>query len=176
MDLRRVGVVAVILCASAAGSRADDEGWREPPIVIPAVPRGSGFRLVGGKIMPEHFKFYVKVPHDPHKPGTGGWKEACVHARMRDAETGRSILCRFQTGVPIVNEDQGFISDDFARQEAAEAANIAAYTVLMKGTPVGIACRPFMDLMQVVLNKKLYGARVYPCDGKVPPISFDPGD
>jgi hypothetical protein len=139
-------------------------------------PFGSSpFYFVAGEITPEHFDFHDVIPHTGPEDEPGGWQEACIHARMRNFKTGQSAVCNFQTGVPIVAKMKGRILKRDVQVVAARAANRAARTILGGGTPPGIACSPFRKIMtKLMKDDGIPGANIKPCDGKVPPIYFDP--
>jgi hypothetical protein len=133
------------------------------------------FYFVAGEITPEHFDFHVVIPHTGPESEPGGWQEACVRARMRNAQTGQSAICDFQPGMPIVSKKGRIVVRD-AKVVVARAANRAARTILGGGTPPGIACAPFRELMAKLMRQddQIPGATVKKCDGRVPPVYFDP--
>ncbi|HEX2574169.1 MAG TPA: hypothetical protein VH877_31775 [Polyangia bacterium] len=154
-------VTGALFCASRA------EGL--PPFGSPP------FYFVAGEITPDHFDFREMIPHTGPEDEPGGWREACVYARMRNIKTQQSAICDFQPGVPIVTAKKNRITVRDAKNIAARAANRAARTILGGGTPPGIACVPFRELMaKLMQDDGIPGAKVRRCDGKVPPIYFDP--
>ncbi len=139
-------VLLLLLCLGISFARADD-----PPVPEPRSASTLAPWTVTGQIAPEHFVFYEINAHtgDPKEPG--GWREACVRARMTNAKTQEHAICEFGVGVPIVTELKGEIPIRLAQTAAAKAANLAAYTVLSQGTAPGIACAPFRKLMATLM-------------------------
>ncbi len=147
--------------------------------LLPALVLALGFscsRSVVGLITPEHFQFseVVRLPIDG-KPG--GWQAVCIEATLRDGNTGHTVLCDFEVGIPLRNDQQGIISRRFAQTAAAMAANNTAQLLLSQagaGAMLGILCQQFRPAMQAELNIAIAGARVNKCSLKgILTIRFD---
>jgi hypothetical protein len=135
----------------------------------------TGCTIPSGRIKPHHFRFVtVHVP----EPGqsSGGWRAACVHARMNNLDTGQTFLCKFGVGVPLRTAKQGEISTSLAQRIAADCANHAAYAVLMAAdeqTMLGIACQNFRNTYDVALKAAIVGSRVnQTCAPGTTPVVF----
>lgn len=113
----------------------------------------------GGGISPSQFMFEPYVP--PDASGPGGWKAARVIINLvRKSDEGlRMVPCQVQVEVPERNF-QGGVSDEFAQQEAAKAADAAVERVLPQGLMSAEMCKRFRDEMQRLLQGPIPGARV----------------
>lgn len=137
---------------------------------------GCVHQPVNGLIQPTHFQFVTVTPQ--RKRGPGGWRAACVHARIAHGNSGQYYICQFGVEMPIENEENGPISDEHAQEKAAECANNAAYTVLSKLTeptppPLYTLCSDIRNEYREILNDTIKGSRVMPtCDPKTKPVLF----
>jgi hypothetical protein len=93
--------------------------------------------------------------------GPGGWKAARLFITLvrKSGASSRSVICGVQVEVPEVNKDQ-VITDEFAQQAAAKAADTAAERVLSLDLLSAEMCRRFQEEMQRVLALSIAGARV----------------
>lgn len=91
--------------------------------VLLAVLCSGCMSAVTGRIQPEHFQFTTTVPQ--RKPGPGGWRVACVHAQIKNGDTGEPYTCIFGIESPLESH-QGPISTALAQRLSAECANGAA--------------------------------------------------
>jgi hypothetical protein len=132
-------------------------------------------RVVVGLITPEHFQFTQVVAMADDE--VGGWQAVCIHATLRDGNTGRTVMCDFEVGVPLQNKAQGAISRRFAQVSAASAANNAAHGLLSQyeaGLLLGMICQQFRPAMQAELNVSIAGAKVTKCYTQgIPTVPFD---
>lgn len=137
---------------------------------------GCVHQPVKGLIQPVHFEFVTITPQ--RKPGPGGWRASCVHARINHGNSGEFYICQFGVEMPIENEENGAISNRYAQEKAAECANNAAYAVLAKITeptppPLYTLCSDIRDEYRERLNDAIKGSRVLPtCDPKTKPVVF----
>lgn len=133
-------------------------------------------RVVVGLITPEHFQF-VETVHLDDDGEPGGWQAVCIQATMRDGNTGRTVMCDFEVGMPLRNGQQGLIARQFAQTAAAAAANDAAHSLLSQyeaGAMLGMLCQQFRPAMQAQLRAVIAGALVKKCDtAGIPTIHFD---
>lgn len=126
-------------------------------------------------IRPSHFQF-VEI----NKPTVGqpsGWRAACIHALVYNAETGEPYGCEFGVEMPIQNED-GPISTRLAQRISADCARVAASRVLDSTLPTsgpGLVCIAFRRTYQEVLSAAVQGARVpQTCDKRTTPVEVRP--
>ena len=149
---------------------------RHPSILAGIVLALCCSRSVVRLITPEHFQFHevVRLAADG-KPA--GWQAVCVQATLRDGNTGQTVMCDLEVGVPLRNNKQGLISRRFAQTAAALAANNSAHLLLSQpgaGAMLGMLCQQFRPAMQAELNASIAGARVKKCDTKgIPTVRFD---
>ncbi|PTL82966.1 hypothetical protein [Vitiosangium sp. GDMCC 1.1324] len=113
----------------------------------------------GGGISPLQFMFEPYVPPDALEPG--GWKAARVIINLvRKSDEGlRMVPCQVQVEVPEVNRF-GPVTDEFAQQEAAKAADAAVERVLPQGLVSAAMCLRFYEEMRKILESSIPGARV----------------
>ncbi|HEY8208869.1 MAG TPA: hypothetical protein VIG99_15370 [Myxococcaceae bacterium] len=133
-------------------------------------------RIVVGLITPEHFQFSEVVSlRNDGKPG--GWQAVCIQATLRDGNTGQTVRCDFEVGMPLRNGEQGLITRPFAQTAAAVAANNAAQLLLSRfeaGAMLGMLCQQFRPAMEAQLGAAIAGARVSTCERKgIPTVRFD---
>lgn len=137
---------------------------------------GCVHQPVNGLITPTHFAFVTVTPQ--RKRGPGGWRAACILAQITHGNTGELYICQFGVEMPIENDENGPISNEDARNKAAECANNAAYTVLLKikepiPPPLYTLCTDIRDEYRALLNDTIKGSRVMPtCDPKTKPVIF----
>ncbi|WP_143177613.1 hypothetical protein [Cystobacter ferrugineus] len=137
---------------------------------------GCVHRRVEGLIQPAHFEFVTITPQ--RKRGPGGWRAACVHARINHGNSGESYTCQFGVEMPIENAENGPIPNEDAQEKAAECANNAAYAVLLSITeptppPLYTLCSAIRNKYRETLNDAIKGSRVLPtCDPKTKPVVF----
>jgi hypothetical protein len=130
---------------------------------------------VTGRIQPAHFQFTTTVPKT--ESGSDGWRVACVHAQIRNGDTGDIYTCKIGVEMPLENKD-GSISTPLAQRISAECANDAAYAVLSTLTtppppPLYTLCTTVRNAYGVRLNAAIAGSRVMPtCDPRARPVVF----
>ncbi len=95
----------------------------------------------------------------------------CIHARAGQTlktpnmwDVDSEIVCMIEVGLPISNEDRGYISLRQAQEFSALVANEAAYSVLLnhRGITASI-CRDIILRMDRDLRAAVAGARVNQC-------------
>jgi hypothetical protein len=119
--------------------------------------------IVGGPggISPSQFQFGPIVPL--REPGPGGWKSArviirLVHVTERGIE--RNVECPIEVQVPEINY-RGIVTDEFARLEAAKAADIAVERTLKRQDLFSAEmCEYFIKEMERVMEENVDGTRV----------------
>lgn len=127
---------------------------------------------VRGLIKPSTFQFTTTVPQT--EPGPGGWRVACVHARIRDGYTGEMYTCRVGVEMPL-ETNSGPISTPLAQRISAECANEAAHAVLSTITnpeppPMYSLCTAIIEAYELRLNAAIVGSRVLrTCDPRAKP-------
>jgi hypothetical protein len=134
--------------------------------------------ILGGcsfnRLQPGHFQFVTVV--EKTEPGAGGWRAACIHARMSNMTTYESFVCKFGVGMPLETDDVGPISTVLAQRIATDCANQAADKVIGSATDAtspGLACAEFKNTFDVILNRAVPGSRVTTlCDKKTKPVNF----
>jgi len=111
---------------------------------------------VGGHIPPSTFQFTNVVPHTGKEEG--GWKVAQVSILLGRLSKvfPQAAVCDIEVGVPERNLN-GLISDAFAQQSAAKAADKAARIVLRERIPVALACMEFRKHMGRILGDRVLG-------------------
>lgn len=129
-----------------------------------------GTNVPSGTLIPASaFKFADVVSAPKNKPG--GWRAVCIHARAGQTlktpnmwDVDSSVVCRIEVGVPIHNDNQGFIPREDAQEVAAMVANESAYAVLLtrKGISSSI-CREIITTMNIALKEIIEGSRVNQC-------------
>ena len=130
---------------------------------------------VTGQIQPRHFQFVTVVAQS--EPGPGGWRAACVHARIKNGTTGDTSTCIFGVEMPIETSN-GPISVSLAQRVSAELANEAAYTTFTAAakTPVPSTytlCQGFITAYRLRLGAAIIGARVMAtCHPLTVPVTF----
>jgi hypothetical protein len=154
----------------AAASRSRLSGAAVPPkrlahiaALLPLVALFSGCAsAVTGRIQPAHFRFTTTVPQ--REPGPGGWRVACVHAQIKNGDTGEVYTCPFGVEMPI-ESNNGPISTTLAQRIAADCANEAAYAVLStmtKPLPPSLytLCTSVRKAFSLRLTAAIKGSRV----------------
>jgi hypothetical protein len=151
--------------------------WLGKALALPAfLVLSSGCATVTGRIQPTHFQFATIVAK--RGTGPGGWRAACVHAKIKNGTTGEFFFCKFGVELPIENERDGPISLPLAQRVAAECANEVAYAVLETASrepdpPLGLLCESFKTAYGVRLSAAIAGAQVTRvCDAKTKPVVF----
>lgn len=130
---------------------------------------------VTGRIQPAHFQFTTTVPQT--EPGADGWRVACIHAQIKNGETGEIHTCQVGVEMPLENKD-GPISTPLAQRLSADCANEAAYAVLSALTrppppPLYILCKTVIKAYEVRLRAAISGSRVKSiCDPRAKPVVF----
>ena len=118
---------------------------------------------VGGHISPATFHFTNVVGHSG--TGQGGWKVAQVVVLLGKISTQFSTTanCEIEVGVPEVSLN-GAITDAFAQEAAAVAADKAARLVLREWQPTAVMCNQFrryiQDFLRDPVSGSIPGARV----------------
>ncbi|QRK09998.1 hypothetical protein JQX13_07820 [Archangium violaceum] len=132
--------LAVLLCATACVSIVGGDGGE-------------------GGISPSQFMFEPYVP--PDSPWPGGWKVArvIINLARSSGEGLRIVPCQVQVEVPERHRG-GVISDEFAQQEAAKAADAAVERVLPQGLLSEEMCQRFRTEMRKILEVPIPGVRV----------------
>ncbi|MFL5358194.1 hypothetical protein [Archangium sp.] len=129
---------------------------------------------VFNRLQPSHFQFVTVV--EQTEPGAGGWRAACIHARMTNMTTEESFVCKFGIEMPLETDEVGPISTILAQRIAADCGNQAAETVIDSATAAttpGLACEEFKNTFNIILNRAVIGSRVLtPCDKKTKPVKF----
>jgi hypothetical protein len=96
---------------------------------------------------------------------------------MTDGNTGVSIVCDFEVGIPGRTEQMPDISLQLAQRVSATVANDAAYIVLSQpgaGEMLGVACKEFRDLYARMMSVAIPGSRVQKCyDSRLEPVPFE---
>jgi hypothetical protein len=144
--------------------------------LLPLVVLFSGCSsAVTGQIEPAHFQFTTTVPQ--RKPGPGGWRVACVHAQIKNGDTGEVYTCPFGVEMPI-ETNNGPISTALAQRVSADCANDAAYAVLSTLTtppppPLYTLCTSVRTAFNVRLKAAIRGAQVMAtCHALAKPVVF----
>ncbi|WNG40173.1 hypothetical protein F0U60_45535 [Archangium minus] len=126
------------------------------------------------RLQPGHFQFVTVI--EKTEPGAGGWRAACIHARMTNMTTYDSFVCKFGVGMPLETGEVGSISTVLAQRIAADCGNQAADIVIDSATAAttpGLACQEFKDTFDMILNRAVLGSRVTTlCDKKTKPVKF----
>jgi hypothetical protein len=124
---------------------------------------------VQGGLAPEHFQFKVLVPVTAPS-GPDGWQAACVRVSLTNDNTGLSVLCQFEVGMPLRNHEME-ISTALAQRLSAEQANLAAHAALSRALLPGMACESFKAILKGSMSKAVAGARVKAdCDPALVPV------
>lgn len=79
---------------------------------------GAGPNIVLGTITPAHFQFKEVSSREP-EDDPSGWRAVCIHAVMKNRNTGDTTLCKFEVGVPIRSGREGEISLRWAQERCA---------------------------------------------------------
>ena len=136
------------------------------------LPTLSG--CVFNRLQPSHFQFVTVIERT--EPGAGGWRAACIHARMTNMTTEDSIVCKFGVEMPLETDEVGPISTSLAQRIAADCGNQAAEAVFDSATAAttpGLACQEFKTTFDQLLNRAVLGSRVQTlCDKKTKPVKF----
>ncbi len=137
---------------------------------------GCASAMVTGRIQPVHFQFVTTLPHT--KPGkSGGWRVACVHAQVKNGDTGEPYICMLGIEMPIETKN-GPISTPLAQRISADCANDAAYAVLSTMTkpptpPLYTLCTAVREAFALRLYAAIPGSRVQStCDPMAKPVAF----
>lgn len=142
---------------------------------------GAGPNHVQGFITPAHFRFQQVVPK-AQGGEPGGWWAVCIHAVMKNGNTGDTTVCMFEVGVPMRSGRDGAVELGEARRICAMRANDAAHKVLMLARPqelTAVVCRQFKMTYQLLLRQEFAPATVSDCttQGLRPVIyTFNPFD
>ena len=126
-------------------------------LCLPACATFSGEEWQG--ISPSEFHFVPIVPL--RGKGPGGWKVARVVITLvrKSGESSISAVCQVQVEVPEIHEGGG-VTDAFAQQSAALAADAAAQRVLTLSLLSAELCGRFNVEMEALLKVPIPGARV----------------
>lgn len=113
---------------------------------------------VGGHIPPSTFQFETVVRYTGDGRETGGWKVAQVLILLGKISPmfSSTATCDVEVGVPERNLN-GWVLDEFAQGEAANAADKAARIVLREQQPTALACQQFRLHMQRILGDRNFG-------------------
>lgn len=147
---------------------------REPLLLL--VLASGCASTVTGRIQPVHFQFTTIVAHSG--AGSGGWRVACVHARINNGGTHESYTCLMGVEMPVANTERGLMSTAVAQRIAADCANEAAYAVLSSLTqvtppPLYTLCTSVRTAYDVRLSAAVIGSRVMrTCDPRAKPVVF----
>lgn len=132
-------------------------------------PASCGPNQVRGGLVPEHFQFKVLVPITVPS-GADGWQAACVRVKLTNDNTGMSVMCQFEVGMPLRNHEME-ISTALAQRISAEQANLAAHAALARALLPGMACEQFKAILKGSMPKAIAGARVKAdCDPALVPV------
>ncbi len=144
-------------------------------LLTPVVLSWGCASAVTGQIQPTHFQFTTTVPQT--EPGSGGWRVACVHAQIKNGDTGEIYTCKIGVEMPLETDD-GPISTALAQRISANCANDAAYAVLSTLTsppspPLYTLCTTVRSAYGVRLKAAIRGSRVMStCDHRAKPVVF----
>jgi hypothetical protein len=114
----------------------------------------------GGGISPSQFVFESYVPPDAIEPG--GWKAARVIinlVRKSDEDGLHFVPCEVQVEVPESNL-RGAVSDEYAQEQSAKAADAAVEHVLPRGLMSEEMCERLRNTMREILKSPIPGVRV----------------
>lgn len=131
--------------------------WVLALLCLPACATFSGDEWHG--IPPSEFHFVPIVPL--RGKGPGGWKVARVVITLvrKSGESSISAVCQVQVEVPEIHGDGG-VTEAFAQQSAAMAADAAAQRVLSLSLLSAELCGRFNAEMEALLKVSIPGARV----------------
>jgi hypothetical protein len=149
--------------------------YRQPTrLVLLALVLPSLSGCIFNRLQPGHFQFVTVIAKT--EPGAGGWRAACVHARMTNMTTYDSFVCKFGVEMPLETDEVGSISTMLAQRIAADCGNQAAESVIGSATAAttpGLACEEFKNTFDMILNRAVLGSRVTTlCDKKTTPVKF----
>jgi hypothetical protein len=154
-----------------------EQAWttRAAVFLLPLFVLLLGCATVTGRIQPIHFQFTTIV--NQRAPSAGGWRAACIHARLKNGTTGDFFFCKFGVEVPIESRE-GPISIPLAQRIAADCTNEAAYTVLEAASkepnpPLGLLCESFKTAYRLRMGAAIPGSRVVTmCAPSAKPVMF----
>lgn len=174
--MMRKGTAAEALGARPKGTAGTNQRLAQPTSLLTLFVLSLGCTsAVTGRIQPAHFQFTTTVPQT--EPGSGGWRVACIHAQIKNGDTGELYTCKFWIEMPLENKD-GPISNPLAQRISAECANEAAYEVLSTLTrppppPLYTLCTTIRNAYKVRLNASIAGSQVMAtCDSRATPVVF----
>lgn len=142
---------------------------------------GVGPNHVRGFITPEHFRFKT-VTHQGVDSEPGGWWAVCIHAVMKNGNTGDTTVCMFEVGVPMRSGRDGAVDMAEAQRVCARRANDAAHKVMVLARPqelTAVVCKQFKVTYQLLLRQEYAPATVSDCSTKgLRPViyTFNPFD
>lgn len=126
----------------------------------------SGPNPVIGVITPEYFRFREIVLDDDLELPGGGWRAVCIHAQLKQGNSGAKTVCKFEVGLPLRTAEHGEIPLEEAQLAAASMANRAVRDVLSQSHPgemLAVLCKDFRTIYDAMLNATYKGARVREC-------------
>lgn len=129
---------------------------------------GAGPNHVQGRISPSHFRFQP-VTHKDKGGEPGGWWAVCIHAVMRNGNTGDTTVCMFEVGVPMISGRDGAVDMTEAQRICARRENDAAHKVMLLAKPqelTAVVCRQFKITYQLLLRQEFAPATVSDCTTK----------
>jgi hypothetical protein len=129
---------------------------------------GAGPNHVQGFITPAHFRFQ-SVTQKPAGGEPGGWWAVCIHAVMRNGNTGDSTVCMFEVGLPMLSGRDGAVDLAEAQRICARRANDAAHKVMVLASPqemTAVVCKQFKITYQLLLRQEFAPATVSDCTTK----------
>lgn len=110
--------------------------------------------------LPRHFDFVTVV--EKTEPGADGWRAACLHVPVINAQGLSTFVCRFGVEMPIETKADGYLSVTLAQRIAADCANEAGRIVL--SAPVspspGLVCEQFKKKFNEILDRAVRGSMV----------------
>jgi hypothetical protein len=94
--------------------------------------------------------------------GSDGWQETCLEANVQNMTTGDTYLCAVNIGMPIENQQNGYIAPWYAAEIAEDCVNEAAERAIRPAppsTPSALACMNFKSMLDEILRRKVQGSR-----------------
>jgi len=94
--------------------------------------------------------------------GADGWQETCLEANVQNMTTGDTYLCAVNIGMPIENQQNGYIAPWYAAEIAEDCVNEAAERAIRPAppsTPSALACTNFKETLDKLLRMKVQGSR-----------------
>jgi hypothetical protein len=108
-------------------------------------------------------RFYTVVAKNQDTPD--GWQEACLEALIQNMTTKDAHVCVVGIGMPIENQQNGYIPAWEAGEIAADCINTAAERSIQPASadnPSSLVCSTFRSTLLQLLGEKVKGSRVTP--------------